>query len=148
MFFARAINELFSKINRIDKNTGKMETSHGILIDDFKDLKGKFEGHLKDPVECTRAIDVDNLKADKLAQNGKIDRLVKEVSETRGTVRVWVYIFAGLIAASAFGGLWANIRKPHVPQLEALEEWIEKHEEPVTESDIAARLNKLLKKDD
>jgi len=145
MFFAAAINDLFRKINRIDVNTEKLDTSHKILIEDFKELKGEFKEHVDTPPLCNRAGDVDSLRADKVAQNGKIDRLVDEVAETRGTVKIWVYIFAGLIAAIGIGSVIANMSQKENPKLEALIKLVESQNESITEGNIAEKLNNILK---
>ena len=82
MFFAQTIRDLFSKINhtneavsRIDKETGIVANSQGILIRDFQRLKDDFKKHVDDPQGCSSQKDISFLLDDKLEQNGKIIKL-------------------------------------------------------------------------
>lgn len=88
MFFAQTIRDLFSKINhtneavsRIDKETGIVANSQGILIKDFQRLKDDFKKHVDDPQGCSSQKDISFLLNDKLEQNGKIIKLT--VATTR-----------------------------------------------------------------
>ncbi len=110
MFGRKSVTD--THIEYIRENIDKLNDSVSTRMDEinkkFKDHTDKEEGWQRDISEklplCPESSHIKE-------QNGKLQKLAELVSEVKGSVRVWCYIFAGLMFALTVGTIIAGVFK-------------------------------------
>ncbi len=102
------LDKIEDKVNTIDKVCGITATNLKALTMNFGEHKkeeGLWQTNIeKDLGSCPEAPHIKD-------QNGAIADLTKEVSNTRGQVKVWAFIIAALIVVIGIGSVIANLWK-------------------------------------
>ena len=111
----KLLNQIADKTNEIDNKTnlttqsltflGKSFEEHKYADVKSRDKRQLWEEQITSSLSaCPESIRIETKEKE---QNGKLGVLAKEVAETRGTVKIWCYIFSVLILASMVGTIIA-----------------------------------------